>query len=139
MANIEKHFSRNLITLEADAPCQKAARVMAEYQVGAVIVRDGNQTVGMVTDRDLVTNLIAQDASAHLPLRNVMRSDIPRVPPTASELECSNLMRDRLTRYLMVAEEGEVIGILSMRDVIRAMLDEKQFIIEQLQSYITRA
>jgi CBS domain-containing protein len=139
MANIDKHFSRTLIALEADAPCQKAARVMAEYQVGAVVVRDGNRTVGMVTDRDLVTSVIAQDATASLPLRNVMRTDIPRVPPTASELECSNLMRDNVTRYLLVAEGGEVIGILSMRDVIRAMLDEKEFIIEQLQSYITRS
>jgi signal-transduction protein with cAMP-binding, CBS, and nucleotidyltransferase domain len=138
MAKIEKHFTRDPIGVEASAPCRAAARLMAEHRIGAVAVRDGNQTIGLVTERDLVARVIASEGQADLPVGKVVRRNLPSVSPEASEMECSNLMRDHNTRHLLVAERGKITGIISMRDVIRLMLDEKQFLIEQLQSYITR-
>jgi CBS domain-containing protein len=68
-----------------------------------------------------------------------MRAGIPRVRAGASEAECAALMRDHATRHLLVEEAGEVVGIVSMSDVIQAMLAEKQFVIEQLSTYIRGA
>ena len=71
------------------------------------------------------------------PIAEVMRGDLPSIDATASESECANLMRDHYTRHLLVEEDGRVAGIISMRDVIVLMLDEKQFLIDQLNVYIS--
>ena len=65
-----------------------------------------------------------------------MRTDLPRIRPDSSESETTELMRTQYTRHLLVEDEGKVVGIISMRDVIQLMLDDKQFLIEQLQCYI---
>ena len=70
------------------------------------------------------------------PLGEAMRTDLPSVPPVTSEAETAELMRTHYTRHLLVEEKGQVVGIISMRDVIQLMLDDKQFLIEQLQTYI---
>jgi len=71
-----------------------------------------------------------------MPIGEAMRTDLPRVPPTTSEAEAAELMRTNYTRHLLVEEMGQVVGIISMRDVIQLMLDDKQYLIEQLQTYI---
>jgi CBS domain-containing protein len=63
--------------------------------------------------------------------------ELPLISPATSETECSDLMRIHFTRHLLVADKGEVAGIISMRDVIRLMLDEKQWLIDELQIYIS--
>jgi CBS domain-containing protein len=65
-----------------------------------------------------------------------MRTGIPRVKADASEADCAALMRDHTTRHLLVEDKGQIVGVVSMRDIIQLMLDEKQFVIEQLQCYI---
>lgn len=136
MASIERHVTRALIAVEAGAPCAEAARLMADRKIGAVGVRQGGRTVGIVTERDLAVRIVGAGASPSLPVLEVMRRDLPRVAADTTEKECADLMRDHATRHLLVEQAGEVVGIISMRDVIRLMLDEKQFLIEQLQVYI---
>jgi CBS domain-containing protein len=136
MATIEKHVIHELVALEGDATCAQAARLMAERGIGSVAVREGGRITGIVTERDLVARVLATGAHPELPIREAMRRDLPRVSPSASETECSALMRDHVTRHLLVAELGEVIGIISMRDVIRLMLDEKEWLIGQLHTFI---
>jgi CBS domain-containing protein len=65
-----------------------------------------------------------------------MRTDLPRVTPASTDTECLALMRDHVTRHLLVAEGGEIVGVISMRDLIRLMLAEKEWLIDQLQSFI---
>ena len=137
MASIDRHVTREVVSLDASAPCREAARLMAEKKIGAVGVRRGGRTIGLVTERDLVNKVRAASASLDTPIAEAMRGDIPSIGPRASESECSDLMRDNYTRHLLVEEKGEVVGIISMRDVIRLMLDEKQFLIDQLQIYIS--
>ena len=136
MASIERHVTRSLIALDCSAPCSEAARLMASRTIGAVAVQRDGRTVGLVTERDLAIRVVATGASPSLPLIEVMRTDLHPVAESISELECATLMRDRATRHLLVERAGEVIGVISMRDVIRLMLEEKQFLIEQLQTYI---
>jgi CBS domain-containing protein len=135
MARIDRHMTRDVLGLEATAPCRDAARLMAEKKVGAVAVRAGGSTIGLVTERDL-TRVLSDRGHADLAIGEAMRRDLPSVLPTATELDCARLMRDHNTRHLLVAEGGRIVGIVSMRDVIQLMLDEKQTLIDQLQAYI---
>ncbi len=136
MAAIDKHVTREVVALEASTPSREAARLMGEKRIGAIAVRDGGKIIGLVTERDLALNIVARGGSCDLPIREAMRRDLPSIAPTASETQCSDLMRDHYTRHVLVEEGGKVVGIISMRHVIRLMLDDKQFLIEQLQTYI---
>jgi len=136
MANIRRHVTRDLVTLEAGAPIRDAARLMAEKKIGSVGVREDGQLVGLVTERDLVISVLARAGNANQPIREAMRAGLPRVSAEANESECAALMRDHTTRHLLVEDQGQVVGVVSMRDIIQLMLDEKQFLIEQLHTYI---
>ena len=136
MATIRNHVTRDVVALEATAPIREAARLMAEQRIGSVAVKEGGRIVGLVTERDLVFTVLARGGDATQPIREAMRPGIPHVAATANEAEAAALMRDHATRHLLVEEGGQVAGVVSMRDIIQLMLDEKQFLIDQLQTYI---
>ncbi len=136
MASIRKHVTRDVVTLDGTAPIREAARLMADRKIGSVAVREGGKLVGLVTERDLVITVLARGREAALPIREAMRPGIPRVAADASEVECAALMRDHATRHLLVEDRGAIAGVVSMRDIIQLMLDEKQYLIDQLQTYI---
>jgi CBS domain-containing protein len=136
MATIERHVTREVIALDALTPCRDAARLMADRNIGSVAVREAGRVIGLVTERDLVARVLAQGDSGSMPIGEAMRTDLPRIAPKTTEAECSDVMRDYSTRHLLVEDGGKVIGVISMRDVIRLMLEDKQFLIEQLQTYI---
>jgi CBS domain-containing protein len=136
MANIERHVTRDVIALDATTPCRDAARLMADRNIGSVAVREAGKIIGLVTERDLVARVLAQGDSGSMPIGEAMRTDLPRISPKTTEAECSDVMRDWSTRHLLVEDGGKVMGVISMRDVIRLMLEDKQFLIEQLQTYI---
>jgi CBS domain-containing protein len=137
MATIERHLTRDVIGLDGNARCREAAKLMAEKRIGAVAVRQGKEIVGLLTERELVYNVLAEGGHCDLPISQAMRRDLPVVPPTTSDAECAELMRVNFTRHLLVAEKGAVVGIVSMRDVVRLMLEEKQWVVDELQIYIS--
>lgn len=136
MASIRKHVTRDVVTLEGGAPIRDAARLMADRKIGSVAVREDGKIVGLVTERDLVVTVLARAGNATQPIREAMRGGVPRVRAEATEVECAALMRDHATRHLLVEDKGQIVGLVSMRDIIQLMLDEKQFVIEQLHTYI---
>jgi CBS domain-containing protein len=136
MASIRKHVTRDVVSIESGAPIRDAARIMSDRKIGSVGVREDGKLVGLVTERDLVIAVLAGDAPPNGPVRAAMRTGIPRVKADASEADCAALMRDHTTRHLLVEDRGQIVGVVSMRDIIALMLDEKQFVIEQLQTYI---
>jgi CBS domain-containing protein len=136
MSSIRKHVARKVITLAADVSCREAAKLMVDLKIGSVGIRVDGRLTGLVTERDLVAAVVAAGGDGSLPVGQAARP-LPRVTPEASETECADLMRDHTTRHLLVEEGGEVVGLVSMRDIIALMLDEKQFVIEQLNTYIS--
>jgi CBS domain-containing protein len=136
MATIEKHFTRELVSLDAMAPCSEAAGLMEKWKVGSVAVRMGGKTIGVVTERDLALRVVAGGTPGSLPVGEVMRRDLPRAPATATDKEVADVMREHGSRHLLVEQGGVVVGVISMRDVIRLMLEEREFLIGQLQVYI---
>ncbi len=136
MAAIRKHVTRDVVTLDAGAPIRDAARMMADRKIGSIAVREDGKLVGLVTERDLVLTVLARAGNANQPLREAMRPGMPRISADATEVECAAMMRDHQTRHLLVEDRGQVVGVVSMRDIIQLRLDEKQFLIEQLHTYI---
>ncbi|HTP27763.1 MAG TPA: CBS domain-containing protein [Anaeromyxobacteraceae bacterium] len=136
MATIDKSVTRELVSLDAGDSSREAARRMAQKNIGSVAVREGLRTVGLVTERDLVIRLLARGAPTDVPVREIMRLDLPFVTPATSDAECTALMREHGTRHLLVRESGEVVGVISMRDLLRLMLAEREWLIGQLQTFI---
>jgi CBS domain-containing protein len=137
MATIRKHVTRDIATLDANAPCREAARLMADRKIGSVAVQVDGHIIGLATERDLVVTVLARGGDGSQPVKEAMRK-LPKVEPSASETDCAELMKKHVTRHLLVEEMGEVIGVVSMRDLIQVMLDEKEYVITQLHEYIGR-
>jgi CBS domain-containing protein len=136
MAGIRKHVTQDVVSLDASTSIRDAARVMAEKKIGSIAVKEGGKITGLVTERDLVATALAKGSDGSGPIRTAMRDGIPRISADAQEGEAAALMRDHFTRHLLVEDAGKVVGVVSMRDVIQVMLDEKQYLIGQLHTYI---
>jgi CBS domain-containing protein len=137
MASIRTHVSRDMVSLDAETPIREAARLMADKKIGSIAVKQGGMVTGLVTERDLVAMALAKGSDGSGPIRTAMRVGVPRIQADANEVEAADLMRVHFTRHLLVEDAGKVIGVVSMRDVIQLMLDEKQFLIGQLNTYIS--
>ena len=137
MATIERHVTREVLGLDARAGCREAAKLMAAKRIGAVVVTQGGRPIGLVSERDLVYNVLAEGRHCDGSIGDAMRRDLPSISSSTSESECADLMRINFTRHLLVVDEEKLIGIISMRDVIRLMLDEKQWLVDELQIYIS--
>lgn len=138
MATIERHMARDLVTLDATSTCKQAAALMKERRIGAVAVTHEHQVIGLVAERDLALRVVGEGASPEISLGDVVRRDGPAVASSANEKECVELMRQHHVRHLLVHDgNGKVVGLISMRDVIVLMLDEKEHVIHQLEGYIS--
>ncbi len=136
MAAIRKQVTRDVVSVGVTEPLRAAAQLMEERRIGSVAVRDGARILGLVTERDLMRTVCVLGVDPGRPVREAMRASIPRVDASSSESETAALMRDHTTRHLLVEENGEVVGVISMRDIIQLMISEKEHLIGQLETYI---
>jgi signal-transduction protein with cAMP-binding, CBS, and nucleotidyltransferase domain len=136
MAIIEKRYNRDIVALDASASVLEAARVMADRRIGSVGVRRDGKIVGLVTERDLVYRGLATGDAGKVTLGEIARVDLPSVAPDTEDREVADVMRRNFTRHALVKEKGAVIGVVSMLDVLQLMLDEKEWLMSQLQQYI---
>jgi CBS domain-containing protein len=114
-----------------------ALGVMAEHDIGAVLVLEGDQVVGLLTERDYARKVALMGrASKDSPVHAIMTPDVVCVPPTHSVEDCMALMTERRIRHLPVVDNRRVVGLVSIGDLVKAMLDEQEFTIRELKSYI---
>jgi CBS domain-containing protein len=135
MPTIEKVIVRDVIALDASTTCHDAAHLMEARRIGSVGVRKGGKLVGLVTERDLVYGVMAKGEQSSRTLGEVAR-ELPSVTPSSTERDCAHLMRTHFTRHLLVKDGGEVVGVVSMLDVLSLMLEDNRWLIEQLHTYI---
>jgi CBS domain-containing protein len=115
-----------------------AIALMAERSVGALLVLEGRKLVGILSERDYARKVILQGRrSQDTPVSDIMTTEVVCVSRDRTVEQCMSLMTDKRIRHLPVVEGGEVIGIISIGDVVRAVILEKQHLIEQLERYIT--
>jgi CBS domain-containing protein len=124
-------------SVSPDTSVLDALRVMAEKEVGAVLVLDGAKLVGMLTERDYARKVVlAGRASRDSPVRAVMTTSVVCVPPERTIEQCMALMTDKRLRHLPVLDHKHVIGVVSIGDLVKATIADQEFTITQLQSYI---
>jgi CBS domain-containing protein len=115
----------------------EALAVMADHDIGAVLVLDGDKLVGVFTERDYARKVVlAGRSSKESQVREIMTSQVICVTPDRSIDECMALMTNKRLRHLPVLDHKRVVGIVSIGDLVKATIDDQQFTITQLQSYI---
>lgn len=136
MACIANHVVRSVVALDASATCAEAARLMADRDIGAVGVRHEGRLLGIVTERDLLAIAREGGDAVATPIVDAMPARPAVVSCCATEGEAAEVMRAHHTRHLAVVEGGEIVGILSLLDLVTMVVEEKQWSIDSLESYI---
>ena len=113
-------------------------QLMAEKEIGALLVMEGDRLVGIVTERDYARKVILEGKSAKTSsVAEVMTTRVLCVTPERTIDECMALMTDKRARHLPVLDHKRVIGIISIGDLVKTLISEQQVLIDQLQHYIS--
>lgn len=137
MADISSKVERMVALLDENETVLEAATVMVDRYIGSIVVTRGSKVRGIFTERDLIRVVAQEQNLAQVRLADVMRTDLISVSPNESVDQCLNLMRTNRCRHLLVFEGGECVGIVSLRDLVVLMLEEKEALVEELTKYIT--
>lgn len=129
---------RDVWSLAPDDTVFDAIKLMAEKGIGALaIMREGN-VIGMITERDYARKVILKGKSSKAtPISDIMTTKVVYARSDQSIDECMALMTEKRVRHLPVFEGGKLIGIVSIGDLVKAIIAEQQFVIEQLEQYIS--
>jgi CBS domain-containing protein len=125
------------LSLPPSATVYEALELMATNDVGSVVVADGDCLLGIFTERDYARKLILQGRSSKdTRVSELMTSNILTVSPTQTIEDCMEMITDNRVRHLPVVEKGRLVGIISIGDVVKAVIADQQRTIQQLSSYI---
>jgi len=125
-------------TIPPTATVFDAVKLMAEKSIGALVVTEGEHVVGIITERDYARKIILLSRSSkETPVRDIMTSAVMYVSPAQTSQECMALMTENRLRHLPVMDNGKLIGLVSIGDLVKDIISEQKFIIEQLEHYIT--
>jgi len=125
-------------TITASDSVYNAIRLMAEKHIGALVVTEDDTIVGIVTERDYARKIVLMDRSSKTTaVRDIMSPHVRFVQLDQTTYDCMALMTERRMRHLPVMEDGRLIGMVSIGDLVKDIIAEQQFTIEQLEHYIT--
>lgn len=139
VAQLLEQKGYNVETVAPDATVFDAIRRMSDLDIGALVVAVDGKVVGLITERDYARNVFLQGkASPTTPVQEAMADDVLFVGREETTRDCMAIMTGKRTRHLLVMEDGELIGILSIGDLVRSIVAEQDMAIEQLEQYIHR-
>ena len=128
---------RQIFSIAPGTAVLEAIRLMAERHVGALLVMEGEALSGIVSERDYARKVILMGrSSADTPVRDIMTAAVITVQPETPVEKCMQVMTERRVRHLPVFVAGRVVGMVSIGDLVKAVIAEQQQHIEQLESYI---
>ncbi len=126
-------------SVEPDVAIIEALRTMAEKRVGALLVMEGEKLVGIVTERDYARKVALEERSSRQSkVREIMSTRVLCARPDQTVQECMALMSDKRARHLPVLDHKKIVGVISIGDLVKAIIAKQQFEIEQLQHYINQ-
>ena len=125
-------------SIAPDAPVYDALKLMADKNIGALLVLEAGKLVGIISERDYARKLILKGkTSKDTPVREVMTTQVVYIRPEQTIEECMALIITKHIRHLPVLADDQLVGIVSIRDVVKDIISEKEFLIQQLENYIT--
>ncbi|UAY50633.1 CBS domain-containing protein [Ferruginibacter albus] len=137
VAAIMRHKAVGIITVSPDTPVITALKMMAERNIGSVVVMDDDQYLGIMTERDYSRKVVLKGrSSVETTAVQIMTADLPTIKPSDSIEHCMQLMSDRNIRYLPVFENDSIAGIISMTDVIKEIISSQEETITHLRDYV---
>jgi CBS domain-containing protein len=126
-----------IFAIGPDEPVLVAVRMMADHYIGALLVMNGDDLVGIVSERDYARKIVLQGrSSAETPVRDIMTSPVISIRPDDTTDTCMRICTERRVRHLPVVEGGKVVGVLSIGDLVKSVINEQTQQIEHLQRYI---
>ena len=130
--------NNEIFSVTPDTLVIDAIRMMNERKVGALLVLEDNKMAGIISERDYTRKVILNNrSSSETMVSEIMTSEVKSVSPSQTIDECLGIMSNNRIRHLPVVNNNEAIGILSIMDVVKNIINEKEFIIEQLEHFIT--
>jgi CBS domain-containing protein len=137
VADVLSRKGRNIIRVSPSSTVIEALKIMADQNIGSVMVMEDDIYLGIVTERDYSRKVILKGkSSTDTEVSEIMSQDFPRITPHDSIEYCMQLMSDRNIRYLPVFEREDLIGIISINDVVRETILSQQEVITQLKDYL---
>jgi len=137
VAGILEEKGDQVWSIEPSATVFEALQLLAEKNLGAVVVIDDGKLVGIMSERDYARKVVLLDRmSKKTIVTEIMTADVITVAPDARVSDCMSLMTERRIRHLPVVEDDRLVGLVSIGDVVRAVIAEREFIINQLEQYI---
>ncbi len=134
---IESKITRRVVTIDENKSALDAALLMTEEFIGSLVVTSSSKITGLFTERELMMRVVGKRRDAEkVQIREVMTKDPIRVSPTDTTPYCLDLMKERRCRHLLVFAGDQFIGIVSLRDIVALMLEEKDELIKCLEKYI---
>ena len=135
--DILKIKGHDVKTIDRNETVYDAILLMDTYHIGSLLVTDEGELAGVVTERDYACKVVIKGRqSKTTPIGDIMSDKIVVVNPETTINECMALMTNKRIRHLPVIDEGELVGVISIGDVVKEVIEEKNFVIEQLESYI---
>ncbi|MGH8308764.1 MAG: CBS domain-containing protein [Steroidobacteraceae bacterium] len=128
---------RAVYAVEPEDPVLKAIQLMADHHIGALLVMKGDELAGIVSERDYARKVILLGrSSSDTPVWQIMSSPVTTVTPEQTVEDCMRIVTERRFRHLPVVEGNHVVGVISIGDLVKALIEDQQHTIEQLESYI---
>ena len=141
MITVEKILDRkgrDIWSISPGATVYEALELMADKNIGAVLVIDQGALVGILSERDYARRVILKGlASKDIPVRRIMTERVICVRTDQTAQDCMALMTDKRIRHLPVLQEDQLVGVISIGDIVKAIISDQEFTIEQLENYIT--
>ena len=141
MRNVSQILERKggrVVAIAEDQPVLEAVRLMAEHHIGAVLVMRGDELAGIASERDYARKVVLQGrSSSDTPVATIMSSPVVCVAPSESVGDCMAIMTERHIRHLPVLEGGRILGIVSIGDLVKEVIEDQKQEISYLQQYIS--
>lgn len=135
---LESKPDQTVYTIAPTASVFDAVKLMAEKNIGALVVTEGDKIVGIITERDYARKIVLMARlSRDTSVRDIMTKSAMYVRPDQRSQECMALMTENRLRHLLVMDGGKLIGLISIGDLVKDIISQQKFIIQQLEHYIT--
>ena len=137
VAQVLKRKGSSVIAVAPDMAVIQALQLMAEKNIGSVMVMEGNEYLGVMTERDYARKVVLKgQSSTETKVKDIMSTGLPRITPDNSIDTCMHIMSENNIRYLPVFENDQVCGILSINDIVTETILAQKETIDQLRNYI---